>query len=73
MYRRKTEASANDYKHFSAVICTHCSIIYRGASCFSYVQSTLKFLTDEDFVKYVPDSAGVLGSEMKTSDKIIMK
>lgn len=37
------------------------------------VQSTHVFLTDEDLMKYVPDSAGDLGSETETSTIIIMK
>lgn len=35
------------------------------------VQSTLVFLTDG--IKYVPESAGDLGSEIEASIKIIMK
>lgn len=41
MYRG-TEALANDCKHFSTVICTHCCSIYRQAAAL--VQSTLIYL-----------------------------
>lgn len=72
MYRGRAEASAKDCKHFSRVMCTHCSIIYRQTTAL--VQSTQSlFVTDEGLMKCVPDSAGDLGSETETSTKIIMK
>lgn len=37
------------------------------------LQSTLVFLTVEDFMKYVPGSAGDLGSEMETNTKTVTK
>lgn len=41
MFRRRAEALAKDYKHFSRVICTHCSIMHGQAA--ASVQSTLVF------------------------------
>ena len=67
MHRGRTEALANVYKHFSTVICTHCSIMQFTDR--QLLLSTLMIFTNEDVGKYVPDSAGDLGSEMETSRK----
>lgn len=67
LYRGRPEASAKDYKHFSRVMCTH------TASCIDrQLQSKLTFLTFEDLMEYVPDSAGDLGSGKRKSTKNIM-
>lgn len=54
MYSRRAEAFANDYKHFMSTLQLY---IQRTDSCFLLMRFLLKF---------VPGSAGDLGSKIET-------